>query len=81
MPMIEIIKYAGEMFNPYSASSMADVIVRLFRNAERRGMLRRLALKRSTELSWNVCGNAILSAAELAKAALDKRRGVNGVCK
>jgi len=79
MPMTEVVRDTAELFDPYSVDSIAAVIVSLFRNAERRKTLRRLALKRSTELSWNECGNAIWSAAKLAKTALDRRRGMNGI--
>lgn len=81
MPMTEVVKDAAELFDPYSVDSIAAAIVSLFRNAERRKTLRRLALKRSTEFSWNECGDAIWSAAKLAKTALDKRKEKNGVCK
>jgi glycosyltransferase involved in cell wall biosynthesis len=67
-PMSEVAGYAAEFFDPYSAHSMKDVLIDLYRNQARRNELRRLALKRGEELSWSACGEAIWKASMKAKS-------------
>ena len=73
-PMSEIAGYAGELFDPHSIDSMADAILHLSRNPERREELKRLALKRSEDLSWDVCGRAVWSAVEVALNSFKQRK-------
>jgi glycosyltransferase involved in cell wall biosynthesis len=73
--MPEVASYAAELFDPYSIDSMKHVIIELSRNGKRREELRRLALKRATELSWDACGKTIWQAAMKAQAAFLDRKG------
>jgi glycosyltransferase involved in cell wall biosynthesis len=73
--MPEVVSYAAELFDPYSIDSMKHMIIKLNRDRERCEELRRLALKRAAELSWDVCGAAIWRAAVKAQTAFLDRKG------
>ncbi len=73
-PMPEVAGDAAELFDPHSVDEMADVMLRLHRQDERREELRQLARQRAAELSWDRCGEAIWKAAGTAKAAIERRR-------
>lgn len=73
-PMTEVAGNAAEFFDPYSVDSMANVMINLFGNRKRCAELRRLAIQRAQELSWETCGKAIWQAAIKAEAAFRKRR-------
>jgi glycosyltransferase involved in cell wall biosynthesis len=75
-PMSEVASYAAEFFDPYSITSMKSVIIELSHNRKRSDELRRLALKRAQELSWNACGTTIWQAAIKAQSAFLQRRKV-----
>jgi glycosyltransferase involved in cell wall biosynthesis len=72
--MPEVASYAAELFDPYSIDSMKHIIIELSRNHKRCEELRRLALKRATELSWDACGKTIWQAAMKAQAAFLDRK-------
>jgi glycosyltransferase involved in cell wall biosynthesis len=72
--MPEVASYATELFDPYSIDSMKNTIINLNHNRNRCVELRRLALKRATELSWNACGATIWQAAMKAQAAFLDRK-------
>jgi len=73
-PMSEVASYAAEFFDPYLIDSMKYVFIKLCHNRKRSDELRYLALKRATELSWNVCGTTIWQAAMKAHAAFLDRK-------
>jgi len=72
--MPEVVSYAAEFFDPYSIDSMKHAIIKLCHNRKRCEELRCLALKRATELSWNVCGATIWQAVMKAQAAFLDRK-------
>ncbi|MDM8006742.1 MAG: glycosyltransferase family 1 protein [Phycisphaerae bacterium] len=72
-PMPEIVSYAAELFDPYSAESMKGAMLRLWNDRHRNAELGSLASKRAAELSWDACGRAIWLAAARAHAAFLER--------
>lgn len=76
-PMPEIVGAAAEFFSPDDPESIAQVLLKLWRNSNRRQELRREAVKRSHQLSWEECGNAIWNAARAARKAFERRQLAN----
>jgi len=70
-PMSEVAVEAAEYFDPRDPADIARVLEELWRRPERRDELRRLAVRRARELSWDACGEAIWRA---ARAATDRHR-------
>jgi glycosyltransferase involved in cell wall biosynthesis len=73
-PMPEVASYAAEFFDPYSITSMKNVILSLYQNQKRREELRSLSLKRAADLSWDACGTRIWQAAFKAHATFLNRK-------
>lgn len=74
-PMSEVAGGAADLFDPRSIEDIGRSFVRLYRDDERRGELRRLSRQRATELSWDECGSAIWQAAAMAYDAHCRRSG------
>lgn len=73
-PLPEIVADAAEYFDPHSVDSMADTILSLFRNPERRAALSKRGPERARELSWDRCGAEIWRAADSAQKSFRRNR-------
>jgi glycosyltransferase involved in cell wall biosynthesis len=75
-PVPEIVGDAGEYFDPTSVESIADTIVRVFRDPARQTALRERARNRAKQLSWDECGVQIWRAATTASARYKEREAL-----
>lgn len=76
-PMNEVGGAAAEYFDPLDVGSIAATICLLARQPERRAALRRLALQRAAELSWDACGKVVWAAVEAAvRSHATKRKSI-----
>jgi glycosyltransferase involved in cell wall biosynthesis len=60
-PMPEILKHAGEYFNPESVNSICDSIIKLYNSFELRSNLSFESFNLSREYSWENCTKATFS--------------------
>jgi glycosyltransferase involved in cell wall biosynthesis len=72
-PVPEIVGDAGEYFDPKSVDSIAQAIVRVFRDPARQTALRERARNRAKQLSWDECGVQMWRAATTAYAGYRER--------
>ncbi|MDB4794722.1 glycosyltransferase family 4 protein [bacterium] len=74
--MPEIVGDAAMLFDPYDAEALAQLLITLTADAEKRKMLQKLAALRKNDFSWDACGVAIWEAARRAADAYTTRAGV-----
>jgi glycosyltransferase involved in cell wall biosynthesis len=77
-PMPEVAGDAAELFDPEDPDSIADVVVRLSEDEERRAELRRLAARRAQEFTRESCGDAIWLAVKHANESFAARQSKSG---
>ena len=74
-PMPEIIGDAAAYFDPFDAEALAQLLTRLWADADERERLKTLAVERKKAFSWDACGHAIWEAARRAATAYETRAG------
>jgi glycosyltransferase involved in cell wall biosynthesis len=73
-PMPEVAAGAAELFDPNDPDSIAATLIRLWRDEDRRRELRELSRRRASELTPDVCGEAVWNAVERARSDFRPRR-------
>ena len=75
-PMPEVVGHAAEFFHTDDPDSIAQVVLKLCRNHQRRRELRELSAERSRQLSWEECGKVVWGSARAAADAFERRTRV-----
>jgi len=73
-PMPEIAGDSAGYFDPYSADSISETMVGLFRDQARRLALQERGRNRAAQFSWDDCGTQIWRAALAARANYEERK-------
>jgi glycosyltransferase involved in cell wall biosynthesis len=73
-PMPEIAGDAAVLFDPFDPDDIGRVLVDIASNEPLRAELRRRAVRRAAEFTWEACGTEIWKAVTLAAEAHRRRK-------